>query len=223
MRDHREPHMTKTILSPHLLIASAFGLCLYGCAGPTERGETQVRPSVAPMPGQALIVFVRPSSYITLVDSARAPVFKAKNSDSAPEAVGKDSEPEIIGILNARTMVAYHVDPGRHLFVVVGGESADFMTADVLPNRTYYVLVLARPGKFRAVFSFKAVDKQEQGSKDFKEIIASSRWVVKTSEGVSYATSNMSSIRSKQLEGYRIWIQKPESERPRLLPDYGAN
>jgi hypothetical protein len=93
----------------------------------------------------------------------------------------------------------------------------------VLPNKTYYVSVLARPGKFRAVLSLKAVDKQEQESKDFREIIASSSWIVKTPEAVSYATSNMSSIRSRQLEGYRIWIQKPESERQRLLPDHGAD
>jgi len=79
-------------------------------------------------------------------------------------------------------MAAYQIEPGEHLFMVVGGENADFMTADVLPNKTYYVLILARPGRFRVLFSFKAVDKQEQGSKDFKEIIASSTWVAKTAE-----------------------------------------
>jgi hypothetical protein len=159
---------------------------------------------------------------VTLVDYARAPVFRAKNSDSAPDVAGKDSEPEIIGILSAGTMVAYQADPGRHLFVVVGGEDADFISADVLPNRTYYVLVSARPGKFRVLFSLKAVGKQEQRSKDFKETIGSSRWVVKTPEALNYAASNMPSIRSRQYESYLHWTQRPESERPRLLPDYGT-
>jgi len=76
------------------------------------------------MPGKALIVFVRPPSYITILDFGRVPVFKAQNSDSVPEKVGKDSEPEIVGIFPIRTMIAYHVDPGRHLFMVVG-ENAD--------------------------------------------------------------------------------------------------
>jgi hypothetical protein len=175
------------------------------------------------MAEKALIVFVRPPSGVTIVDYARAPVFRAKNSDSAPETVGKDSEPEIIGILNAGTMVAYHVDPGRHLFVVVGGEDADFIIADVLPNRTYYVLVLARPGRFRVLFSLKAVGKQEQRSKDFKETIGSSRWVVKTPEALNYAAANMPSIRSRQYESYLLWTQKTESERSRLLPDDGVS
>src|SRR5437899_8903073 len=90
-------------------------------------------------------------------------------------------------------MVAYQLEPGRHLFMVVGGEDADFMTADVLPNRTYYVLVSARPGRFRVRFSFKAADKQEQGSKDFKEILASSAWVAKTRS--EEHTSELQSLR----------------------------
>ena len=174
------------------------------------------------MPGEALVVFVRPPAYITIIDYGRIPVFEAKKSDSVTETVGKESEPEIIGILPVRTMVAYHVDPGRHLFMVLG-QFADFMTADVLPNRTYYVFALARPGKFRALYSLKAVDKQEQGSKDFKEIIASFKWVVKTPEALNYAASNMAAIRSRQDESYRVWIQKAESERPRLLPDDGVD
>ena len=212
--------MTKTNSLSSLLIVSAFGLCLYGCAGPTERGAAS--PPVVPMPGKALVVFVRPPAYITIIDYGRIPVFEAKKSDSVTETAGKDSEPEIIGILPVRTMVAYHVDPGRHLFMVLG-QFADFMTADVLPNRTYYVFALARPGKFRALYSLKAVDKQEQGSKDFKEIIASFKWVVKTPEALNYAASNMAAIRSRQDESYRVWIQKAESERPRLLPDDGVD
>ena len=214
--------MTRTNFLRSFFILSAFGLCLYGCAGPTERGGAQASPTVTPMPGKALIVFVRPPTYITLVDSARAPVFEATNSEPAPETAGKDSKPEIIGILNAKTMVAYQIEPGRHLFMVVGGEDADFMTADVLPNRTYYVLVSARPGRFRVRFSFKAADKQEQGSKDFKEILASSTWVAKTTEALDYAASNMRSIRSRQYQNYRQWTQKAESQRPRLLPDDGT-
>src|SRR6266853_737424 len=202
-----------------LLVVSAFALCLCGCTGPAG---TQSAPSVAPMPGKALIVFVRPPADVTIIDFGRVPVFEAKNSDSVPEIDGKDSEAEIIGTLPVRTMVAYHVDPGRHLFMAVG-QSANFIAADVLPNKTYYVLVLARPGKFRAVFSLKAVDKQEQESKEFQEIIASSSWIVKTPEAASYAASNISSIRSRQLEGYRTWIQKPESERPLLLPNDGVD
>src|SRR5258708_18999007 len=213
--------MVKTNPLYSLLVMCALELFLYGCGGTPERNDTPLSATVTPLAGKALIVFVRPLSYITIIDYPRAPVFEAKYAESAPETVGKDSEPEIVAILPVKTMVAYHVDPGRHLFMAVG-ESADFMTAEVLPNRTYYVLVLARPGKHAPLYSFKAVDKQEQGSKDFKEVIASSRWVVKTPEALSYAASNMPVIRSRQYESYRLWIQKAESKKPRLLPDYGT-
>src|SRR5437667_2922056 len=88
--------MTRTNFFRSFLILSVFGLCLHGCAGLTERGGAQLGPTVTPMPGKALIVFFRPPTYITLVDSARAPVFEARNSESAPETGGKDSKPEII-------------------------------------------------------------------------------------------------------------------------------
>src|SRR5437899_12074868 len=124
--------MTRTNFFRSFLILSVFGLCLHGCAGLTERGGAQLGPTVTPMPGKALIVFVRPPTYITLVDSARAPVFEATNSEPAPETAGKDSKPEIIGILNAKTMVAYQIEAGRHLFMLVGGEDVDVMLAVVI-------------------------------------------------------------------------------------------
>src|SRR5882672_10885864 len=95
---------------------------LYGYGDPTHSADTVVGPTE----GKALVVFVRTlSSDATSVDFRRSPVFELKSGASVPE---------LVGILSVRMMVAYQIDPGMHLFMVVG-ENADFMTADVLPNR----------------------------------------------------------------------------------------
>ena len=169
--------------------------------------------TVTPMEGKAVIVFVRAfSPDATSVDYRQSPLFKLKSNES---------EPELIGILSVKTKLAYQVDPGQHLFMVIG-ENADFMTAEVLPNRIYYVLVLARVGNRAAIYSLKAVDKQAQISKDFEELFASSKLVENTPASLNWASSNRATIKSKQFEYYRVWTQKPDSERTRLLPDHGT-
>ncbi len=203
-------------------LVCALELMLHGCGGTPERSEARPSAAVTPWPGKALVVFVRPPSGLTFVDYARAPVFRAQSAELVLDPVEKNSEPEIVGILPANTKIAYQIDPGKHLFMAVG-EGADFMAANVLANRIYYAVVLAQPGKGgRPHYSFKAVDRQEQGSKDFKELLEAARWVVKTRESLSYAASNMAAIKIKQYDGHRFWIQTTESERPNLLPDYGT-
>jgi hypothetical protein len=192
-------------------IAAAF-LGLTG-SGLFVRAAYSASPDVAPMQGKALIVFVRDlSSDASSVDYRRSPLFTLTGSDLKPEA---------IGILSARTKLAYHADPGKHLFMIVG-ENADFMAAEVLPNRTYHVLVSARVGNRAALFTFKAVDRQAGDAKDFDELLASSKWIENRQASVGWAASNMSTVMSKQHEYYKPWTQKPDSQRARLLPQQGT-
>ena len=207
--------MTKSNSPQSLLIFSVFSMCLYGYGGHIGfiKDAHSATVTVTPMEGKALIVFVRaPSSDVTSLDYRRSPVFEITNSKS---------EPELVGILPVKTKIAYQIDPGKHLFMVVG-EIAEFMTAEVLPNSTYYVLVLARLGNRAAIYSLKAIDKREQISKDFKELIDSSKWVENTPVSLNWASSNMASVRSAQSASYSRWAQRPESERPHLLPDDGT-
>jgi len=207
--------MARTNSFYRLSILYSLALCFLGGSGAIWFiGEARsASPQVVPMEGKALIVFVRAfSSDATSVDFRRSPVFRLKASES---------EAELVGILSVKTKIAYDVDAGKHLFMVVG-ENLDFMTADVLPNRTYFVVVTARVGKRTALYSLKAVDKQEQDSKAFTDLLALSKWIEKTAADDSWSLANMPSIKSRRPESYRLWTQKLESERPTLVPNDGV-
>ena len=62
-----------------------------------------------------MIVFLRPS---TLGFAVQSSVFNAT-----------EDTPDLVGIVAAKAKVAYQLDPGDYLFMVIG-ESADFMTAN---------------------------------------------------------------------------------------------
>ncbi|HEY6721712.1 MAG TPA: hypothetical protein VI363_08755, partial [Burkholderiales bacterium] len=161
----------------------------------------------------ALIVFIRPPMDVTILDYGRAPVFKVNGGDSE----GNGADLEILGLLPVKTKLAYQADPGKYLFMSVG-KNADFIAAEVLPDRTYYISILARSG----VYPLKPADRQEQGSDEFRERLASAKWTTKGPDALTYAASRMTEIRARHIAGYRIWAQKGAAENPRLLPEHGA-
>jgi hypothetical protein len=85
----------------------------------------------APEPGKALLVFMRPSGVGSGIQST---VYEVSGD-----------EVRIIGIVSAKTKIAYQAEPGKQLFMTVG-ESADFMSAELQPGRTYYASVAPRMG-----------------------------------------------------------------------------
>jgi hypothetical protein len=67
---------------------------------------------VRPLPGMALVIFLRPSAaayrdYSTIYDDT-----------------------EFVGNIGAQARFSYHAAPGKHLFTVIG-ETADFMDAEL--------------------------------------------------------------------------------------------
>ena len=122
----------------------ALALLLAGCAGTvTNMREVPAgEPAMAPEPGKSLVVFMRPSGFGFAIQSS---VFEVR-----------DNDPLLIGIVAAKAKVGYNVEPGKRLFMAVG-ESADFMTAELEPNKTYYVQVTPRMGLWKARFSLAPV------------------------------------------------------------------
>lgn len=55
------------------------------------------------------------------------------------------------------TKVAYHTEPGEHMFMVIA-ESADFMQATLEAGKTYYAQIVPRPGVWKARFSFRPIN-----------------------------------------------------------------
>jgi hypothetical protein len=179
-----------------------------GCASIKYMKEMPAGSAVqAPRSGKAVVVFMR-STF--LGKAITASVFEIKNDN-----------PELVGLVANDTKQAYEVNPGRHLFMVVS-ESADYMSADLAPNRTYYAFVTPRMGAFRARFSLAAVTRGGNLSKEAQSCLKDCRLVVKTSESEAWARENMSDIRSKHQENYPRWNQKPNNEKPHLAREDGV-
>ncbi len=155
-----------------------------------------------PEEGKSMVVFMRPSGFAFGIQSS---VFEIEGD-----------YPALVGIVAAKKKVVYQLEPGKHLFMVVG-ESADFMSAELEPNRTYYALVTPRMGAWKARFSLKPIHAGELDSSQFNEWLGSCEWVENSPASNNWASANMSSIQSKHREYYTKWLEKEISERPKLL------
>jgi hypothetical protein len=189
-------------------VLAAVALLLGGCAGNVVHMEA-VAPgtiSAAPPPGKARIVFMRTSGVGFAVQSS---VFEVK-----------DNYPSLIGILAAKTRIAFDLDPGNHLFMAIG-ESAEFMSADVAADKTYYAQISPRMGLWKARFALEPVPLAELDIPSFKSDIDDCKWVTKTDDSENWARGNIQSIVSKQREYYPDWQKLPDAKKPHLAADMG--
>jgi hypothetical protein len=132
---------------PSLLLTAllVLGASVVGC---TRRNVNmtptgQAAATLKPHPGNSLVVFLRPGRAAGLV---HASVY---------------DDDTILGVSSANTAIPYQAKPGTHRFMVVG-EAADFLDADLVEGRTYYVLVGYRTGAWRVRFSLVPLDPQRQ-------------------------------------------------------------
>lgn len=200
--------MTRNALRRAAFLIVLLASLVSGCAGTVvhmkEMAANQA-PS-GPPAGKAMVVFMRPSGLGFAVQST---VYEVRGNDVA-----------LIGVVAAKTKVAYVVDPGMRLFMVIG-ENADFMSADLLPNRTYYARVGPRLGLWKARFGLEPVPAKELGSASFESDLRECRWVEKTPSADAWLAQNLDSVQSKRLEYYADWAAKPAAEKPALVPGDG--
>ncbi len=180
-------------------------LFLSGCAGSVKNMEAVSSENIVTTPesGKSLVVFMRPSGFGFGIQSS---VFEVKGNDL-----------QLAGIVAAKKKVTYQVNPGEHLFMVVG-ESADFMSANLEADKTYYALVTPRLGLWKARFSLEPVHYDETKSTEFADWLNSCEWVKISLESESWVNSNLDSIQTKRVEYYEDWMEKDANERPKLLP-----
>lgn len=195
------------------LCVLVIGVSFSGCATPKVAGTvknmqtvTDDRITTVPEEGKSMVIFSRPN---TLGYAVQSSVFEMKGE-----------EPLLVGIVAAWKKLVYQVEPGEHLFMVIG-ESADFMLAELEANKTYYALVIPRMGAWKARFSLQPVHEAEMNTAQFNEGLAGCEWVQKTSDSDAWAKENMPSIITKYNTYYKKWIEKDASERPKLMPEDG--
>lgn len=186
----------------------ALGLFASGCGTIRYMKEMPAGSAVpTPKPGKAMVVFMRAGGVGQSIGSS---VFEIRNDN-----------PELVGLVASNTKVAYDVDPGKRLFMVIS-ETADYMSADLAPNRTYYAFVTPRMGVWRARFSLAAVNKSGNMVQAAQNCLKDCRLVEKTPEADNWARANMSDIRAKHTDVYPRWNQKPVGEKPHLASGDGV-
>lgn len=196
----------KKIVYGIILLALSVGFS--GCAGKVRNMNVSSpnKKIEAPHKGKSKIVFMRPSSMGYAIQSS---VFEINNN-----------RPSIVGIVAAKKKVSYELEPGKHLFMVVG-ESADFMSATLEANKIYYALVTPRMGLWKARFSLKPVHSSELNSEKFNTWLNDCQLVEISKDTKKWANENSDSIESKYKEYYKDWIEKDASKRPMLLREDG--
>ena len=199
----------KVINRNFLLIVATMlaGIFIAGCA---TSSKMQVLPPErvisAPEEGMSLVVFMRPSDFGGAIQSS---VFEIK-----------DEKPSLIGIVSANTKVSHQVKPGDYLFMVIG-ESADFMSAELEADKTYYALVTPRMGVWKARFSLKPIHAAELDTEEFNDWFEQCGWMENTPASEGWARENANSIYSKYTEYYADWMEKDAADRPKLLAEDG--
>ncbi len=194
------------------VVGLVFVMLLFGsgCSMTRRSSYMQMLPEgqTAPQPDKdkAMVVFMRATSFGGAIQSS---VFEII-----------DDKASLVGIVSARTKVAYSVEPGERLFTVVG-ESADFMYANIEAGKIYYALVVPRMGVWKARFSLKPVVREELQSKKLRKWLDSCSWAEKKPEADQWANNNMASILEKYRRNFQKWQNKSESAKPKLMPEDG--
>lgn len=170
----------------------ALAVALGACGGAAQMIPAGQAPALRP--GEALIVFMRPSNYGGLVASS---VFDVTTAES-----------KFVGIVYPGNKFAHAVPAGEHTFMVVG-ESADFMRATVVAGRTYHALVTPRIGVWKARFSFRPVRQAELDGAEFSEWDSATQFVNNSPASHNWAMQNAADVNSKRAQYWPEWMSKP--------------
>jgi hypothetical protein len=127
----------------------------------------------------------------------------------------------LIGVLGPKDKIAYEVEPGQHRFMVVA-ENADFMEATLDAGKTYYAVVRARPGLWKARFSLLPIhatstDQYNLQGSEFREWNAASEWVQRTERADAWYADNRASVEEKRRDYLVKWDRMAPNDKAELV------
>jgi len=176
-----------------------------GCSGRVKHMDIVPREktviSTPPKKGKAKIIFIRPTSMGHFFQSS---VFEIKNK-----------KPSIVGIVPAKKKISYEVEPGKHLFMVVS-ESADFMKAELLADKTYVVFITPRTGWFKSRFSLEPIYRNTRKSKNIAYDLEKYQLLEVSEDTLKWVKKNSPDIQRKYINYYRKWARKDNDAKPFL-------
>jgi hypothetical protein len=167
-------------------LAAALILLLASCGAP---GPVAV---VGPPPGKAVVVFLRPA---LLDDAAPSPVI---DITSEP--------PVLVGVVPAGRKVTYVSDPGDRR-LMVAGDDPDFMDAELVAGRIYYVRIALHLGASKRLFSLRPV---AAGDPALASELADCSWMSDTEVPSQWAQDNMASVQKKKAAYLPAWLARPD-------------
>ncbi|MFI5317620.1 MAG: hypothetical protein ACHQ6T_18100 [Myxococcota bacterium] len=189
--------MTRRLLATLALLA--LGGCVTAGSNISElmvKMGTDARTPV-PLYGQAVVEFLRPNE-----DNSW--------TQSTVYDIQADGD-HFVGVLSGSTRVAYMTHAGPHTFMVVG-ESADFLYAELLEGKTYYVLVDPRVGWFKSRFSLLPVRHNQIGTPEFTQW-ESVEMLAQGPDCVRWVRENVDSIVQKRNHWKPEWDQQTDFEK----------
>lgn len=181
-------------------ISALLILSFFGCATPNMDFSQSANTTITVSQEKALIYFIRPKELGFLINAA---VY--------------DGE-DFIGFVPYSQKLPYFAAPGQHRFMVVS-EAADFMDADLLPNKTYYAEVDPRMGVWRARFSLLPITKNELYTTRVKTWIEKAQLIENKPSAYDWAKENKQSVLEKKETYLKKWLEKDKDQQPYLKPD----
>jgi len=188
-------------------LMGGFTVLTTGCITSSNMTATNGNlPPVVPA-NKAQIVFMRPS---VLGGSIQSSVYEVR-----------DGSQDFIGIVSAKTKIAYNVPAGEHLFMVVS-ENADFLIAHVQSGKTYYALVSPRPGVWKVRFSLLPIHndpaaKYNLNGQDFADWSSETHFVEVNNDGRQWYQENANDISDKRKEYMAKWDRKSPEDKASLI------
>jgi len=198
-------------------LMKAYFLALLVCAalavGPAHASSNKLMQPAAQQQapqldaGKAMLVIMRPS--------------RAGGAIAASVYDITGDQTTLIGVLGPKDKIAYPIEPGQHRFMVVA-ENADFMEATLDAGKTYYAVLRARPGVWKARFSLLPIhatsaDQYNLQAPEFQEWTAGSEWVERTDRADAWFAQNRASILEKRSDYLVKWDRMAPNDKAELL------
>lgn len=186
---------------------------LSACGGPEVKRHVLVVDHAArttvPEPGKALVYFVR----------------TAQHAFAVPSAIFDDGQ--YVGSIYLeidrrhggakKSFIAHQARPGKHTFMVQGGDNVDFLPAELRAGKTYYVLVRTIwPGRFYLTAQDGSLPQAE-----INETINHGVQLKPTALGQQWAQDNAGKIAQKKTDWWPKWQARPANERSQIKAEHG--
>ena len=165
-----------------------------------------------PSEGKAMVVFIRSARYSTGYTSVRI----------------YDGE-KLIGLLSSDTYFAYETNPGKHLFGGTGTWSEyAFLEGELLPGKTYYILVKVGQGVFggtvfgfaqRFIVGLYPIKPKTRDWRSREVWLSECSLIEMTEEAYKWDRENLEKIKVRREKYYEEWLK--ETKKHVINPEDG--